>query len=51
LRLVERHVGGAHGGGASLTPTGQDLIARFNAFAAVIDLTLHTEFERHFLAT
>jgi molybdate transport system regulatory protein len=50
LHLVERHVGGAHGGGASLTPTGQDLIARFNAFAAVIDQTLHAEFERHFLA-
>jgi molybdate transport system regulatory protein len=48
LRLVERHVGGAHGGGASLTPTGQDLIARFNAVAAVMDQTLRTEFQRHF---
>jgi molybdate transport system regulatory protein len=48
LRLVERHVGGVHGGGASLTPTGRDLIARFIAFAAVMDETLRTEFHRHF---
>ena len=48
LRLVERHVGGAHGGGASLTPTGRELIERFNAFAASMDHTLRAEFERHF---
>jgi molybdate transport system regulatory protein len=48
LRLVERHVGGAHGGGASLTATGHELIERFNAFAAAVDDTLHAEFARHF---
>lgn len=48
LRLVERRVGGAHGGGASLTPTGQDLINRFNEFAAALDEALRTEFSRHF---
>ena len=46
--LVERHVGGTHGGGASLTPTGRDLMARFNALATAMDRTLQAEFERHF---
>lgn len=50
LRLVERHVGGAHGGGATLTPTGQDLIARFNRFAAAMDDSLRAEFGRYFPA-
>jgi molybdate transport system regulatory protein len=48
VRLVERHVGGAHGGGASVTPAGRDLIARFHAFAAALDEALRTEFSRHF---
>ncbi len=48
LRLVERHVGGAHGGGASLTPAGRGLIQRFNQFAAALDEALQTEFRRHF---
>lgn len=50
LRLVERHVGGPHGGGATLTPTGRDLIARFNAFAAAMDEALLAEFDLHFPA-
>lgn len=50
LRLVERHVGGPHGGGATLTSTGRDLIARFNAFAEAVDVALRTEFSRHFPA-
>jgi molybdate transport system regulatory protein len=48
LRLVERHVGGAHGGGASLTPTGHDFIARFNAFAEEMDKVLREEFDKRF---
>ncbi len=47
-RLVERHVGGTHGGGASVTAFGRDLIARFNAFAAALDDALQSEFDRHF---
>jgi molybdate transport system regulatory protein len=50
LHLVERHVGGAHGGGASLTPTGRDFIARFNNFAAALDQMLLDEFLKHFPA-
>lgn len=48
--LVERQVGGAHGGGATLTPVGRSLIERFNAFAAAIDSYLQDEFPRHFPA-
>jgi molybdate transport system regulatory protein len=48
LRLVERHVGGTHGGGATLTATGRELIARFNDFAAAMDEALQAEFQRHF---
>jgi molybdate transport system regulatory protein len=50
LRLVERHVGGAHGGGAMLTPTGREFIDRFNAFAAAMDEALQAQFQRHFSA-
>jgi molybdate transport system regulatory protein len=48
VHLVERHVGGAHGGGAVLTPTGQDLMARFSSFASAMDGALQIEFDRHF---
>ena len=51
IPLVERHVGGVHGGGASLTPAGQDLILRFNTFAAAMDDALRREFARHFPAS
>ncbi len=51
LRLIERHVGGARGGGASLTPTGRDLVARFNAFARAVEAALEAEFAHHFLQT
>jgi molybdate transport system regulatory protein len=48
VHLVERQVGGAHGGGASLTAAGRDFIARFNAFAATIDEAIQAEFQRQF---
>lgn len=48
VRLVERHVGGAGGGGAVVTPIGRDLIARFNAYAAAVEAAIHDEFQRHF---
>lgn len=48
LHLVDRHVGGAHGGGATLTPAARDYILRFNAFAAAVEATLRAEFDRHF---
>jgi molybdate transport system regulatory protein len=48
LHLVNRHVGGAHGGGATLTPTGREYVLRFNAFADAMDEALKAEFARHF---
>ncbi len=51
LHLVERHVGGAHGGGASLTAAGRDFVARFNAFAASLDQMLQDQFLKHFPAS
>jgi molybdate transport system regulatory protein len=50
LRLVDRHVGGTHGGGATLTPAAHENIARFNAFAAALDDAVWAEFRRHFPA-
>ena len=50
VRLVDRQVGGAHGGGATLTPAAHDYILRFNAFAAAVDAALYTEFGHHFPA-
>ncbi len=49
LQLVERHVGGSHGGGATLTPIGRQLILRFNDFATTMDTALRNAFEQHFL--
>jgi len=48
VRLVERHVGGAGGGGAVITPIGRNLIARFNAFATAVEAAVDAEFQRHF---
>lgn len=48
VRLVERHIGGAGGGGAVVTPIGQNLIARFNAFATAVEAAVDDEFQRHF---
>ncbi len=48
VHLVERHVGGAGGGGAVVTPIGQNLIARFNIFATAVEAAVGDEFQRHF---
>lgn len=48
LRLVERHVGGAGGGGAQLTETGRDLVARFHRLAGEIDACLGEQFRAAF---
>lgn len=49
VRLVERHVGGAGGGGAALTATGRDLITRFNLFADSVDAALAEHFTAAFM--
>lgn len=48
LRLVERHAGGAGGGGAQLTPAGRDLVMRFNQLAAEVDAGLGERFRQAF---
>ena len=37
LRLVDRHTGGAGGGGTHLTAAGRDLVDRFNVLAAAVE--------------
>jgi len=48
LRLVDRHAGGAGGGGASLTAAGRDLVDRFNVLAEAVDGCLVGHFQRSF---
>jgi molybdate transport system regulatory protein len=47
-RLIETEVGGAGGGGASLTPEAHDLIQRFKAFSEGMDEEIETRFQRTF---
>ena len=48
LRLVDRHAGGAGGGGAHLTEAGRDLVDRFNVLAAAVDGCLAAQFQQSF---
>ena len=48
LRLVDRHAGGAGGGGAHLTAAGRDLVDRFNVLAAAVDGCLAEHFQQSF---
>jgi molybdate transport system regulatory protein len=49
VKLIDAQIGGVGGGGATLTPTGQDLIKRFRSFdaglAELIDRRFHTAFD------
>jgi len=45
VRLVERHVGGVHGGGATLTEAGREYIQRFTRLAEAIDAIVGEQFE------
>jgi molybdate transport system regulatory protein len=47
-KLVDRQVGGASGGGTSLTPVGRELVERFAVFMAETDAAMQTAFERSF---
>lgn len=47
-RLVDRHVGGAGGGGARLTDTGRELVGRFSLFADRVERILAQEFSSSF---
>jgi molybdate transport system regulatory protein len=46
--LVERHVGGATGGGTSLTKMGRDLLQRFDRFVAETEAGMQQAFETSF---
>ena len=46
--LLERQVGGVHGGGAKLTAQGADMLARYQAFDREAQETLHTLLQKHF---
>ena len=46
--LVERHVGGAAGGGTSLTKRGRDLLRRFDHFVADTDAAMQEAFAAAF---
>jgi molybdate transport system regulatory protein len=48
LRLVDRHAGGAGGGGAHLTAAGRDLVDRFNVLAAAVNDCLAAQFQQSF---
>jgi molybdate transport system regulatory protein len=48
VRLVERHVGGVHGGGATLTEAGREYIERFARLAEEIDAIVGEQFEAAF---
>jgi molybdate transport repressor ModE-like protein len=43
-KLVDAQVGGVHGGGATLTPQGRDLMKKFHSF----DQGLSDEIEQRF---
>jgi len=47
-KLVERHVGGASGGGTSLTVMGRELIDRFAAFMEETDAAMQSAFDKSF---
>ncbi len=48
VQLVETEVGGAHGGGARLTPEAERLISKFNRFAAGLEDEIKERFARAF---
>lgn len=49
FKLVETQTGGAGGGGAQLTPEGQDIIARYSAFTEGLNSLIQARFEEVFL--
>ena len=48
IHLLDRHAGGAGGGGAQLTAAALELVARFNQLAAEVDTCRDEEFRQAF---
>jgi molybdate transport system regulatory protein len=49
VQLVERHVGGVHGGGAKLTEAGREYIDRFTRLAEELDAVVAERFQNAFV--
>jgi len=48
LPLLERHAGGASGGGSFLTPEARDLLNRYKKFQKDVDGAMEKIYKRHF---
>ena len=46
--LLERHAGGASGGGSSITPKARDLLNRYKKFQKDVDRVLEKIYRKHF---
>lgn len=46
--LLDRHAGGANGGGATLTAAGADMLIRYDAFVQEADAALNDLLQKHF---
>lgn len=46
--LLERHAGGASGGGSVITPKARDLLDRYDKFQKDVDKTLQKIYKKHF---
>ena len=46
--LLERHIGGEHGGGSRLSPEGEELLRRFHALRADVERDLEKLYTKHF---
>ena len=46
--LLERHAGGAFGGGSSITPKARDLLNRYEKFQKDVDGVLERIYKKHF---
>jgi molybdate transport repressor ModE-like protein len=46
--LLERRIGGAHGGGSRLSPEGEELLRRYHALQADVGRELEKLYETHF---
>lgn len=46
--LIERKVGGASGGGSTITPAARDLMRHYEGFRGEVEQMMEQIFERHF---
>ena len=46
--LLERRIGGEHGGGSQVSPPGEELLRRYVALRADVERDLETLYDKHF---